>query len=95
MSELIGVGVRRRRSRVEAERLVLEFEQSGLTRQAFCAQRGVRVGTLDHYRKHWRPSEKGQAPSSAVVSRILPVEFVGSMLPRVTATGAEIGRAHV
>jgi len=33
--------VRRRRGRIEAERIVLEFKQSGLTRQAFCAQHGL------------------------------------------------------
>ena len=80
MSELIGVGVQRRRSRSEAERLVREFEQSGLTRQAFSAPQGVRIRTLDHYRKHFRPLEEGQVSLPAAASRILHVEFVGSML---------------
>jgi hypothetical protein len=72
MSEGVGIAVRRHRSRVEAERLVVEFEQSGLTRQAFCAQHGLSVGTLDRYREHRRP----EAP--AVASRILPVGVVSS-----------------
>ena len=55
MSEAAGVVVRRRRSRVEAEQLVVELEQSGLTRQAVCAQHGLSVGTLDRYREHRRP----------------------------------------
>lgn len=42
---------RRRRSRVEAEQLVREFESSGLTRQAFCAERGLSVASLDKYRR--------------------------------------------
>jgi hypothetical protein len=49
MSE-VGV-VRRRRSRVEAEALVAEFESSGLMRQEFCRQRGLAIGTLDKYRR--------------------------------------------
>lgn len=43
--------VRRRRSREEAARLVSEYEQSGLTRQAFCRQHGLSLTTLDNYRK--------------------------------------------
>ena len=41
----------RRRSRVEAERLVLEYEQSGMTRKAFCGERG---------RLNWPASEGGK-----------------------------------
>ena len=44
MNESTGIAVRRRRSRVEAERLVFEFEQSGVRRQAFCTQHGLRHG---------------------------------------------------
>ena len=42
--------VRRRRSRGEAAALVAEFEAGGLSRQEFCRQRGLAVGTLDKYR---------------------------------------------
>src|ERR1700692_828992 len=83
MSEAAGIGVRRRRSRVEAERLVVEFEPSGLTRQAFCSQHGLSVGTLDRYREHRRP----EAPAAA--SRMLPVEIVTSVAP---APSAEVSR---
>jgi hypothetical protein len=83
MSEAVGIVVRRRRSRVEAARLVVEFEQSGLTRQAFCAQHGLSVGTLDRYREHRRPE------AAAATSRILPVEFVSSAAP---APLAEVSR---
>ena len=41
----------RRRSRVEAERLVLEYEQSGMTRKAFCGERGIALHTLDYHRR--------------------------------------------
>jgi hypothetical protein len=42
--------VRKRRSGVEVQRLVAEFEASGLTRDAFCQQRGLSLATLDKYR---------------------------------------------
>ena len=79
MSEGIVVG-RRRRSRVEAERLVVEFERSGLSRGAFCAQHGLSVPSLDQYRKRCRevgsPSEVAHANGLHAANRILPVEFV-------------------
>ena len=75
MSEAVGIVVRRHRSRVEADRLAVEFEQSGLTRQAFCAQHGLPVRTLTRYCKRRRP----ETPAAA--SRILPVEFVSSGAP--------------
>ena len=44
----VGLVHRRRRiSREEAKRLVGEYEASGLTRQAFCAGRGLSVAALD------------------------------------------------
>ena len=45
------VTVKRRLSRAEAERLVSEFEQSGLRRKEFCETRGLNVFTLDAWRK--------------------------------------------
>ena len=39
---------RRRRSREEADRLVLEYECSGMTREAFCRQHGLSAATLDN-----------------------------------------------
>jgi transposase-like protein len=57
MSEVSVVVVRRRRSREAAERLVLEFAQSGLTRRDFCARHGLSVAALDQYRKRGRTLE--------------------------------------
>ena len=68
MSE-VGVG-RRRRSRVEVEKLVAEYKASGLTRDAFCQQQDLSVTALDKYRRRvqkWAGS--GAAP-------MLPVEVV-------------------
>jgi len=81
MSEAVGVVVRRRRSRVEAKRLVLDFERSGLSRRAFCTQHGLSVPSLDQYHKRFRGSgvsvDKGAWNRvAALTNRILPVEFV-------------------
>jgi|SRR5882724_9163177 hypothetical protein len=67
------VGVRRRRSRVEVEKLVAEFEASGLRRDAFCQQRGLSVAALDKYRRrlHQVPRRSG-AP-------MVPVEVISSV----------------
>jgi hypothetical protein len=95
MSESSGVSVRRRRSKVEFERLVLEFERSGLTRQAFCVHHGLSVAALDKYRRRCRTWEHQPAPAQAatnrgpqrqvlvagVENRILPVELVNSAAP--------------
>jgi transposase-like protein len=68
--------VRRRRSREEAARLVLEYEQSGLTRQAFCRRHGLSLATLDNYRK--RSASVGEAvPDGASHSiTFIPLELV-------------------
>ncbi|MGD0942137.1 MAG: hypothetical protein ABR905_20785 [Terracidiphilus sp.] len=64
-----GAGERlRRRSEAEAERLVAEFERSGLSRKEFSAAHGLSVHTLDAWRtrvKRLRGAE-----------RIVPVELV-------------------
>jgi len=58
----------RRRSRAEAERLVSEFERSGLRRKEFCAAHGLSVHALDAWRK--RIAEPGSN------EKIVPVEIV-------------------
>jgi hypothetical protein len=70
MSEA-GVG-RRRRTQAEAEALVVEFEASGLIREAFCEQRGLAVGTLDKYRRRVHKVQQSSKGS------MLPVEVVWS-----------------
>jgi hypothetical protein len=68
MSE--AVSVRKRRSRVEVEKLVGEYEASGLTRDVFCQQRGLPVATLDKYRRRVQKwARSGTGP-------MLPVEVV-------------------
>lgn len=68
---------RRRRSQAEAAGLVRDFEQSGLTRKAFCEARGVAVHTLDYYRH--RERSRGVATQAG---ELLPVELIGG-----TSTG--------
>ena len=46
-----GAAVGRRRSRAEAERLVAEYEASGLSRVEFCRKQGLSLATLARYRK--------------------------------------------
>ena len=62
--------VRKRRSRVEVEKLVAEYEASGLTRDVFCQQRGLSVAALDRYRR--RVQKRARSGAGAM----LPVEVV-------------------
>jgi hypothetical protein len=41
----------RRRSGAEIAALVAGYEGSGLTRRAYCKQRGIALTTLDYYRR--------------------------------------------
>ena len=62
--------VRKRRSRVEVEKLVAEYEASGLTRDVFCQQRGLSVAALYRYRRRvQKRARSGAGP-------MLPVEVV-------------------
>src|ERR1700722_15044229 len=62
--------VRRRRSRVEVEKLVAEYEASGLPRDVFCQQRGLSVGAL--VRNGGRVQKRGRSGAGPM----LPVEVV-------------------
>lgn len=60
--------MKRRLSRAEAERLVSEFEQSGLRRKEFCEAHGLNVFTLDAWRK--------RIAQSKTEEKIVPIEIV-------------------
>ena len=76
----------RRRSRAEADRLVSEFEQSGLRRKEFCAARGLSMHTLDAWRRRI-----GQSSSD---ERIVPVEIVANRrVARVSMAAASVTRS--
>lgn len=76
--------VRKRRSRVEVQRLVAEFEASGLTRDAFCQQRGLSLATLDKYRRRVHPGPR------SVAGPMLAVE-VFSRTPEQASSHADGG----
>jgi len=64
--------VRCRRSRVEVEKLVAEYEASGLTRDGFCQQHGLSVAAFYKYRQRVQKwARSGAGP-------MLPVEVVVS-----------------
>ena len=58
----------RRRSRAEADRLVSEFKQSGLSRKEFCVAHGLSMHTLDAWRR--------RIADVASEEKIVPVEIV-------------------
>ena len=64
-------GVRRRRSREEVERLVDEYETSGLGRQEFCKKHGLSLSTLNRHRKRKQMQLGKQMPGR----RFIPVEI--------------------
>jgi hypothetical protein len=53
--------IRRRRGRAEIEQLVAEFGASGLTRTAFCQERGLSLSTLARYRRRQPQQASGEA----------------------------------
>jgi hypothetical protein len=71
MSEKQSGGVGRRRSRAEVDRLVAEYESSGLSRQEFCAKHGFGLATLDRYRKR----RQQRRESSSADRRFIRVEL--------------------
>ena len=71
MNENQEVGARKRRSREEVKRLVVEFEASGLRREEFCRARGMALSTL---RRHLKKQGSGEAELQAG-SRLVAVEL--------------------
>jgi transposase-like protein len=64
-------GVRQRRSREEVERLVDEYEASGLGRQEFCKQHGLSLSTLNRHRKRKQVRQEKQTSGR----RFIPIEI--------------------
>jgi transposase-like protein len=100
MSEApVEVAVRRRRSREEADRLVLEYEQSGLTRRVFCRAHDISPASLDNYRKRRASivsaetgdydsplSKKNRTSTIRPASALVPVDVIES--PSIPSTVA-------
>lgn len=62
-----------RLSRAEAAKLLTEYEASGLSRQVFCAQRGMGMTTLGRYFR-WRAEGKAPAKRRWVKVEVAPKE---------------------
>jgi hypothetical protein len=88
MNESSSAAVIGRRSREEAERLVREFEQSGMTRRGFCQAQGIAGHTLDYYRQKHKRQEK------AGVAQLLPVELVGPIASRGSHLRVELANGR-
>jgi len=60
--------------------LAFEYEQSGLTRRAFCLQHGLSPASLDNYRK-LRRRHSSSRQSSAADLGLVPVELIDCVSP--------------
>jgi len=99
MSEQQAHRTRRRRSREEADRLVMEFEQSGLTRRIFCRQHGLCVATLGNYRRQraygpGQAQDAAPAPTSCPAFTFVPVELVERSSPH-RQTADDVASLHI
>src|SRR5580692_4485931 len=67
MIESQEVSGRKRRSREEIQRLMMEFESSGLRQNEFCRKHGLALSTLQRQLKK-RRLDQGEAKSSRLVA---------------------------
>ena len=88
-------GLRRYRSRSEAEQLVKNFESSSLTRQQFCTRNLVAMNTFNRYMQRYG----GRREKHKAAQQLVPVEIIDSVPLRaevvvVLARGrrVEVGR---
>ncbi len=87
-----------RRSRGEIEVLVAEYEASGLTRKAFCRERGLGEATLDLYGKRMgkaKPAARPMAldlesPARSALPQELSPQLGASVLTVVLGNGRRI-----
>jgi hypothetical protein len=70
-----------RLSRAEASKVVAEYEASGLSREAFCAQRGMGITTLGRYFL-WRKEAQGVGKAKFVA-----VQVTGKQRPAIAGDG--------
>ena len=69
---------RRRRSRAEAEQIVLEYEASGLTQQEYCKRKGISAKTLARYLTRHRQAAAKKSTSQRWVSVEVAAQSNGS-----------------
>jgi hypothetical protein len=70
-----------RLSKAEGAKVVAEYEASGLSREAFCAQRGMGITTLGRYFR-WRKEAQG-----AGKSKFVAVQVMGKQRPAIAGDG--------
>jgi len=88
-------GLRRYRSRAEAEQLVCDFESSGLTRQQFCAGNQVATNTFNRYMQRYAGRPKTtEAKPQLVALEVVDSAALGAEVVVVLARGCrvEVGR---
>ena len=85
MNEAKQMEGQRRRTRAEVEKLVSEYEASGLGRQEFCEKHGLSLTTLNRHRK--RKQRQAEAPTRA---RLIPVEVSELKQPGVSRPRSEL-----
>jgi hypothetical protein len=78
-------GARHRRSRVEVEGLVAEYESSGLGRQEFCEKHGLSLSTLSRHRKR-----KQLRSETATAGRLVAVEISETKQTHASRRGSEL-----
>jgi transposase-like protein len=78
-------GVRHRRTREEVERLVKEYEASGLGRQDFCSKHGLSLSTLNRHRTRHQLGSETKTPG-----RLIPVEISERGQPHPKQTRGEL-----
>src|SRR4051812_1832109 len=71
-------GIRRYRSRSEAEQLVRDFESSGFTREQFCARNHVAGKTFNRYMQRYA----GRSEENRAEQQLVAVEVVDSVALR-------------
>ena len=70
-----------RLSKAEAAKVVAEYEASGLSREAFCAQRGIGITTLGRYFR-WRREAQG-----AGKAKFVAVQLTRKQRPAIAGEG--------
>src|SRR3954463_11803530 len=88
-------GARRRRSQADVERLVAEYEASGLGRKAFCEKHGLSLSTLSRHRKRQRLGNSPAGDDRFVAVELrdaprLPKAGPGTELAVVLSSGRRI-----
>jgi len=96
MSEAEVGSPRRRRSRAEAEQLVVEYASSGMSQAEFCQKHGLALSTLARYqRRRAQGQDEGAGPSRWLAVELSGAHPAGASGLAVVLTGGrriEVGR---